>query len=316
MGLTLPPPLPTDRVVLTREALASGLDKQTIRRLVSKGEWHRVRRGAYCAAALWERCDAQGQRRLVHEAVYRQAKTPVLLSHTSALDMLGVPVWDMPSLTHLTRPDGRAGRREAGVVPHHGALVVDDVTMLDGRWQTSGTRTALDCMTIADTEHSLVITNGLLRAGATTRELMERRLQSMVHWPGTLHSELVLRLANSLLESIGEDRTWFFFWTSGLPMPIPQYPIRDRSGRIVARVDFAWPELGVFLEFDGKVKYEGLLRDGERASDVVVREKRREDMIRGLTGWRCIRITWADLLDRDALAGRIRAFLAAGPLAS
>jgi hypothetical protein len=194
--------------------------------------------------------------------------------------------------------------------------VVDDVTKVDGRWQTSGTRTALDCTTIADTEHSVVIVNGLVRAGATTKELLERRLKSMAHWPGTLHSELVLRLSNPLLESVGEDRMWVFFFSSGLPMPIPQHPIRDRSGRVLFRVDFAWPELGVWLEFDGKVKYEGLLRDGESASEVVVREKHREDKIRRLTGWRCIRVTWADLLNPAALAARIRAFFAATPQAA
>ena len=53
------------------------------------------------------------------------------------------------------------------------------------------------------------------------------------------------------------------------------------------------------MEFDGRVKYEALLRPGERASDVVFREKRREERICRLTGWRCIRIAWADL-DRPA----------------
>jgi very-short-patch-repair endonuclease len=81
-------------------------------------------------------------------------------------------------------------------------------------------------------------------------------------------------------------------------------------------VDFAWPELGVFLEFDGKVKYESLLKDGERASDVVIREKRREEMICGLTGWRCIRITWADLFNPARTATRIKAVLAGRPWAA
>ena len=63
----------------------------------------------------------------------------------------------------------------------------------------------------------------------------------------------------------------------------------------------------MFLEFDGKVKYERLLEDGERASDVVVREKQREDMICRLTGWRCIRLVWADLYTPQQTAARIRA---------
>ena len=66
------------------------------------------------------------------------------------------------------------------------------------------------------------------------------------------------------------------------------------------------PSSASILEFDGKVKYERLLREGERASDVVVREKQREDMICRLTGWRCIRVVWADLYTREQTAARIR----------
>jgi very-short-patch-repair endonuclease len=89
-------------------------------------------------------------------------------------------------------------------------------------------------------------------------------------------------------------------------MPQPQYPITNSSGRVISRVDFAWPTLGVFLEFDGKVKYEKLLKDGERASDVVIAEKKREERICRVMGWRCIRLTWADLERPDRTASMIR----------
>jgi len=119
----------------------------------------------------------------------------------------------------------------------------------------------------------------------------------------------LLRLADGRIESVGESRTLWCCFQQHLPMPEPQYKIRDRSGRVVARVDFAWPKYGVFLEFDGKVKYEKFLKEGERASDVVIREKRREELICRLTGWRCIRVTWADLDNRRKLAARIREYL-------
>ncbi len=83
----------------------------------------------------------------------------------------------------------------------------------------------------------------------------------------------------------------------------------DADGRVVARVDFAWPELKVFLEFDGRIKYEKLLREGERPSDVVIREKQREELVCRLTGWRCIRVTWDDLASPGRLAAKIRAVL-------
>ena len=90
-------------------------------------------------------------------------------------------------------------------------------------------------------------------------------------------------------------------------MPQPQYKVRDpATGEVVARVDFAWPELGLFLEFDGRVKYQKLLKEGESVTDVVLREKRREELICRLTGWRCIRIVWADLYTPERTAAIIR----------
>jgi len=311
-------PVPSQSgMFLTREALAAGYDKNAITRQVRAREWTRLRHGAYCLTALWDELDVNGRRALVAEAVYRMAKTHVALSHITALDRLGVPYWDLDDqLTHVTRSDGKAGRKEAGVAQHRGTMVAEDLTVIDGLWVTNGTRTAIDCITITDVEHGVVAVNGLVRAGETTLELVQRRLETMRRRPDTLGADIVLRLAGGRTESIGEDRTLFMLWMAGFPMPQAQYPIRDRSGRVVARVDFAWPELGVFLEFDGKVKYQSLLQPGETASDVVVREKKREELICGLTGWRCIRITWFDLEHPDRTIVRIRDVLAGRPWAA
>ena len=59
-------------------------------------------------------------------------------------------------------------------------------------------------------------------------------------------------------------------------------------------MDFAWPELGVFLEFDGTAEVPRVRATASRSTQVL-REKRREELICELTGWVCIRITWADL---------------------
>ena len=42
------------------------------------------------------------------------------------------------------------------------------------------------------------------------------------------------------------------------------------------------------------MKYQEFLRPGESATDVVVREKRREDLLRAL-GWQVVRWVWDDL---------------------
>ena len=85
-----------------------------------------------------------------------------------------------------------------------------------------------------------------------------------------------------------------------------QPPVAVSPG-VIHRVDLAWPSLGLFLEFDGKVKYQRYLREGESVTDAVLREKQREELICELTGWRCIRIVWADLYHPERTAARIRA---------
>lgn len=298
-----------DGLMLTYELLEAGYSDRAITRMVRSGHLVRIRHGAYVAGAVWQDLGERARRHLIAIAAYRQAKAHVLLSHTSAADALGAPVWDLASGSHLTRTDQKAGRREAGVTQHRGSIVVDDVTVRDGLQLTSGTRTALDCTTLAGVEQGLVIVNGLLHLRETTSELLAQRYASMRHWPSTLTTELVLRLADGRCESAGESRTLHLLWKQHLPSPQPQYLVRNSRGVVVARVDFAWPEFGVFLEFDGKVKYLRHLREGETPAQAVIREKRREELVCGITGWRCIRIVWSDLHRPKRTADRIRATL-------
>ena len=179
---------------------------------------------------------------------------------------------------------------------------------------TSATRTALDLTTIADVEHRLPVFDFLLHEGRTSKSLLRRGSQAMNQWKDTLHTDLVIRLANPRCESVGESRSSYLFWRGGVPAPETGYEIYDASGRLIARVDFAWPEHGVFLEFDGKEKYLKYRRPGESIIDAVRREKRREERICRLTGWRCIRITWADLCQPGQIVAHILSVLAGGPI--
>lgn len=304
----------SSRVILTRDLLALGYDDRAIARMVKDGQLVKVRRGAHVEAAAWAKLDEAGRHGIRARAVLRQACTEVVLSHVSGLPEYDAPTWGLDlSRVHVTRPDERAGRIGAGVRQHCGKIVDGDVIELNGVPVMNATRLALEVTTVALTEPSLVVVNHLLRLGYTSPELLEKRYASIERWPNSLRTNIVLRLADGRMESVGETRTFYMCHRQGLPMPVPQLAIEDEHGHVVARVDFAWPELGVFLEFDGKVKYEKLLRDGERASDVVIREKRREELICRLTGWRCIRITWADLEHPERTAALIRTILFADP---
>ena len=283
-------------VYLRKTLLAQGHNDRSIARLVGDGVLVRVRRGAYADRESYDGLDSAGRHGLCARAVVQQARTRVVLSHVSGLPEYDVPIWDLDlSEVHVTRPDGKAGRREAGVHQHCGTVLASDIVVRNGLEVMSPTRLALEATTVGSVESSLVVVNHFLHCGATTRERLLERYQLMEQWPHTLRTGLVLQWADPRIESVGESRAHHLILSNGLPTPALQYPVRDASGREIARLDFAWPELGVFLEFDGRVKYEKLLRPGQRASDVVLAEKRREQLICSLTGWRCIRIDWGDL---------------------
>ena len=81
-------------------------------------------------------------------------------------------------------------------------------------------------------------------------------------------------------------------------MPIAQYRVIS-SGRSVARVDFAWAEERVALEYDGLWHAE----PGQFAQD-----RRRLNRLTE-AGWRVIFVTAADLREPAALVARIAATL-------
>lgn len=294
-----------DNLMTTADLLASGYDDRAITRLVARGVLHRIRHGAYTFAIHWHQLDEVGRHLLTARAVLRNVKAPTLLCGPTAARALGAPTWDLGDEVHVVRPDQRSDRRRAGRAPHRGRLLVGDVTVRHGLPVTSGTKTALDVITQTDQEHALVVVDGLLHTKETTLPLLEQRSRAMDHDPGSLIFPIILGLTDGRHESAGETRSAAMFRAHQLPRPEPQYEIRDRYGHVVARVDFAWPELGVFVEFDGKVKYGRLRRPGESVEEAVLREKKREELVCGLTGWRCVRITWADLYRPELVIARI-----------
>ncbi|MBZ5740857.1 hypothetical protein K8U61_22000 [Nocardioides sp. GBK3QG-3] len=283
-------------VTLRCQYLEQGYSDRSLAIMVRDGTLARPRRGAYVAGDVWRDVDEVGRHSIRARAVLAQARTEVALSHVSGLLEYDAPIWGLGlDDVHLTRADGRIGRPEAGVRQHRGALEEGDVVERNGVPVTSPTRLALEVTTMTDVEAGLCVVNDLLHRGLTTESALAERYQRMSQWPNSLTTDMVLRLADPLIESIGETRAFHLLFRHSLPMPVPQYEVKEANGRVLGRVDFAWPELGVFLEFDGRVKYEKLLKPGQRPSDVVIAEKRREDRIRRATGWRCVRITWSDL---------------------
>ncbi|MGC4111953.1 MAG: type IV toxin-antitoxin system AbiEi family antitoxin domain-containing protein [Nocardioides sp.] len=296
-------------VVLRREVLAQGYDDRAIRDLVRQGVWERIRRGAYADKRLWDSLDAVGRHRLRARAVLRAAHPSAALSHSSAVAEREGAMWgvDLDDV-HITRTDGKAGRREAGVAHHCGELSESEVSLVNGLRVTSVSRSVVELSTLTDLESCLVTGNWFLGQGQTSLDELVATCERLRFWPGTLRKHLLTLLFDGRNMWPGEARTSYLLWRQHLPKPVPQYAVHA-AGLLLGIVDFAWPDLGVFLEFDGRIKYDELRRPGESLEDVIRREKRREEQICTALGWVCLRITWDDLARPVATARRIRALL-------
>ncbi len=146
------------RVMLRKQLLAEGFTDKAIVRRVAGGEWVQIRHGAYTEAATWNALDAAGRHALRSRAVVAQARTKVVVSHTSGLTFLNAPTWGLDLDTiHVTREDGKAGRSEAGVRQHRGTILDGDVEECDGLRVMSGTRLGLETTLVADVEAEAVL---------------------------------------------------------------------------------------------------------------------------------------------------------------
>lgn len=288
------------------EAFNAGHDDRSINRSLRTGLWRRVRPGAYTFSDLWPD-RAEDVHRLTARAAARKFGDAVASSHTTAAIDHGLFVWGMDlSLVHMTRLDGGSGRTQAGVRHHEGLTVPGDLVRLDDRWVMNATRAAVETASLGSPESGLVTLDSLLHRGGGDRVGLDTTFGYMQHWPDMHHVGIVVQLADARPESVGESRSRWLFFTQGLPTPELQFPVYGDDGRLVGTTDFAWPEHRLLGEFDGKVKYGRLLRPGERPEDAVFREKRREDLLCEITGWRMVRLIWSDLYAPDVTAARIR----------
>ncbi len=284
-------------VLLRRTLVARGWTDTMLARAVRRAELAKARRGAYVDGPAWRALDELGRHELTARSVVAQAEKPLVVSHGSGLVCHGGPRWGLRlTEVHVTTRDGSGGRAEAGVRRHRGKILDGDVVNLRGLAVMSPTRLGLEITTRGDLEVSLVHLNDLLHRGLTTpHQLRDRYAASVERWPDSLTTDLALRLADGRCESVAESRFFYLCWRQGLPAPELQFEVRDEHGHLVAVLDFAWPTLGVFAEVDGRGKYLELRREGESIQATVLREKKRENLVRRLTGMRGLRIDWADL---------------------
>ena len=130
-----------------------------------------------------------------------------------------------------------------------------------------------------------------------------------MHWTaagGSGPSAASSPAADPRSESPGETLTRELILRCRIKPPELQLEVPSRAGR--HRLDFAWKEEKVALEFDGKTKY----FDYKPTAEVLFEERRRE---KALTeeGWRFVRVEWKDLFREQEFKSRLLRALASRP---
>jgi len=291
------------------QALECGYSLQEVRDRVRAGRWERVRHGQYAevvdvsALPPWDR-QLRRHRLLVHAAMNSLRPGSVAVSHQSALVLHGLPQWGLDlSEVQLSRLDGRRhGGAVAGVRYHRGRLSPADLTERDGLPVTALARAVLETACTASFEAAVVIVDAALRDHAVGEEELLRLLGVTEFWPGSPTARSAIGFGDGRSESVGESRLRVLMHNYGLPRPVLQAVYEDEDG-VIARVDFDFPDYETVVEFDGRLKY------GGGSSEVLVREKVREDRLRAL-GLQVVRTSWSDFDDPSRTAARIRSAFA------
>jgi predicted transcriptional regulator of viral defense system len=289
-------------------AIRAGFSVDELGRLVRRGEWARLRRGAYLPGMPPE--DRISRHRLLVHATVRGLRRPAVVSHQSAAVLLGL--WNVPlGRVHITRPPRSSSDIGRLLRSHVARLGDDEIVTVAGLPVTNALRTVLDLARSLPFETGVVVVDAALHRGVIQHDAVRRRLLDLAGTPGSRAAARVVAFADARSESVGESRSRVILHAVGIRPPALQHPILSSSGVFVGRVDFAWEDEGVIGEFDGRIKYGRLLRPGQAPGDAVFEEKRREDAIRE-EGWGVVRWTWGDLQVSGRVPQRVRRALDRG----
>ncbi|QLD12188.1 hypothetical protein [Microbacterium oleivorans] len=308
-----------DELILWRDAHARG-ETATLDRAVGAGEVLRVRRGVYVAASRWAGARPEQRMRLRAHALAAVATRPPVFSHATAAALHGLPIH--------RGDDGRVHTLELGPVPaasrsdvvrHRHEVAGTDLARVGPLRVTTLARTLFDVLCAEPAETATAAIDAALRAGAwrgrgvyderaaaVLLEDVRARVDEAPGARGIRRARFVVSIADGRAQLPGESISRLWMLQLGAAEPELQVPVAIGGGRQVF-LDFAWPRLRRFGEFDGDGKYvDPALTAGRSPRDVLRAQRERESRIVAATGWTPVRWGWERLASRTAFAAFLR----------
>lgn len=302
------------------ELLEGGYSERDIRAEIKEGRIIRVRRGWYVDSETWDELWPEGKHLLLIVAVNLGSfSRRSVFCGVSAAVLLDLPLYRTAlSRAHIAVPRGKS-RSAPDVLRHETALLRSDVVEVGGLLCTSSDRTVLDTTRVLSPEAAVSCADAALRRVAVSghaydqaiatewHSRLERRSRA-VSERGVRQARRVIGFADGRAQLPGESVSRLQLHRLGFRRIGLQAPVAMPDGKRYW-IDFEFENENVFGEFDGRGKY---LKDAQRSGlsldEVLLNEKRREDNVRGVTGYRFVRWDSEHIVSADALGKRLASF--------
>lgn len=245
-------PLSLDRPFHYQQALAAGITRHRLQRLVEEGLVRRMLVGVYAAAQL---PDTQLTRA---RAIKLVVPSGHVITDESAGWLLGADMILEPN-AHLRIPPVKA----FALAGHHRlrndlvksgsrTLLARDVVEVHGLPVTTALRTAIDLGRLRHRDRAIGALDQLLRLGAFTRAELLAEIGRFRGMRGVRQLRALAPIADGRSESPGQSTLRLRFHDGGLPIPTPQQDIYSSAGRFLGRGDLVIEELRFLAEYDGE----------------------------------------------------------------
>lgn len=264
-------------------------ERDRVERARRRGELVTLSRGIHVPATRWHGLTGDDRFRLRSIAAQPLLTADEVLSHHSSAALRGLPIiGDWPTRVESTLLCS-TGLTSTVSLRRHRVVRPPRAELLRGIPTTRLAQTVVDLAADRTFSAGVAVCDAALRmlernhdAHAITRfrDELAAIVAAAGRGRGSARVRKVLAFADPLAESPGESVTRVALHLLGVPAPVLQHSVVGVSGR-VWRVDLAWPQLGIVLEFDGKSKYtDPRYMHGRTIEQVLYDEKRREDDIR------------------------------------
>ncbi|WP_231114475.1 endonuclease domain-containing protein, partial [Lentzea aerocolonigenes] len=274
-----------DGLILRERALCQGVDPDQIMKALRTGRIRRVQRCVYV-----RRGTEAAPLALARAAVLSSGVADAVASHQTAARVHAIAVPDGRWPEHITvaRNERRIRRRE--LICHGRALAQGDVELRDDVPVTTAVRSLLDMSAEVPRLNAVWAIDDAVRRGVVSARQIAMSLATRPGGRGDGVIKLRVAESDGQAESILETAGRLALKDAGVELPTAQHEV-FAGGELVARLDAAYPERQLGLEFDGAAVHE--------APRAVYRDRQRQNRLLQL-GWTLLRFTWWDVVHDPA----------------